>query len=268
MQIYYNQLSQQLQENLKPIYIITGNDIYQEESCVQKIIVTAHKANFIEHEIFYVENFFDWNNYELESLNLSLFSEKKITELRFLTKTVSSIAEKKIFDYIENFDKNKILIFRLPELKSTDYKKKYLYKKNNNVGIIRIFPFTKKNMIEEIKLSSKKVNLKVNDECINFIADIYEGNMLAANQAIVRLSLMINHNEEINLNFLSNSLSKDVYFEANSLVDYSIIENIEKIQTCINFLRENNYPVQYIIWSFIRFFRSILFNIYSVKNGK
>ena len=30
MQIYYNQLDKQLSENLKPIYIIAGNEVYQE----------------------------------------------------------------------------------------------------------------------------------------------------------------------------------------------------------------------------------------------
>ena len=86
MQIYYNQLDSKLRDNLKPIYIIAGNEIYQEETCVEKILKTAKKNAFHDHEVIYVEKSFDWNNFESINSNLSLFSNKKIIELRFLTK--------------------------------------------------------------------------------------------------------------------------------------------------------------------------------------
>jgi DNA polymerase III delta subunit len=33
-------------------------------------------------------------------------------------------------------------------------------------------------------------------------------------------------------------------------------------------LKQNDYPAQYVIWSFIRSFRTILFNLDSINNGK
>ena len=51
MQIYYNQLDKQLSENLKPIYIIAGNEVYQEEACVEKIIRVAHTNDYTEHDV-------------------------------------------------------------------------------------------------------------------------------------------------------------------------------------------------------------------------
>ena len=48
------------------------------------------------------------------------------------------------------------MIFRLPELKAADFVKKFLGVKNNNVGLIRIYPMTKRNMVEELTLSCAK----------------------------------------------------------------------------------------------------------------
>ena len=59
MQIYYNQLDKKLSENLKPIYIISGNEVYQEEACVEKIIRVAHTNDYTEHDVMYVEKTFD-----------------------------------------------------------------------------------------------------------------------------------------------------------------------------------------------------------------
>ena len=197
-----------------------------------------------------------------------MFSEKKIIEIRFLTKTVGAPAEKKILECISNYDDQNILIFRLPELKAADFRKKYLGSKNIDVGLIRLYPITKKTMITELNSIVQKFKYKINSNCINFIADMYEGNMVSANQALIKIDLMIGKDEEVNLDFLKKVFSKDVDFEASNLVDYSIEGNLDKIQTCINFLKQNSYPAQYIIWSFIRSFRSILFNLDAIKDGK
>ena len=268
MQIYYNQLDAKLKDNIMPIYIIAGNEIYQEEVCIEKILKKAQEADFHDHEVIYVEKTFDWDNLSSINSNLSLFANKKIIELRFLTKSVGLNAEKKILEMIDNFSSDNILIFRLPELKAADFKKKYLGIKSDNVGLIRLFPLTKKNMIDELNISSKKLNYKIDSNCINFISDLYEGNMISANQALIKLDLMIKDNEDINLEFLKKVFSKDVDFEASNLVDYAIEGNLTKINTCVNFLKENNYPTQYIIWSFIRSFRAILFNLDSLADGK
>ena len=131
------------------------------------------------------------------------------------------------------------MIFRLPELKAADFRKKYLGSKNNDVGLIRLYPITKKTMIAELNSIVQKYKYKINLNCINFIADMYEGNMVSANQALIKIDLMIGKDEEVNLDFLKRVFSKDVDFEASNLVDYSIEGNLDKIQTCINFLKQN-----------------------------
>jgi len=55
MQIYYNQLTNQLDKKIHPIYIITGNESYQEDTCAQKIINKAKEIDFEEHEVLFQE---------------------------------------------------------------------------------------------------------------------------------------------------------------------------------------------------------------------
>ena len=262
MQIYYNQLDKQLSENLKPIYIIAGNEVYQEEACVEKIIRVAHTNDYTEHDVMYVEKTFDWSSFDSLNSNLSLFSEKKIIEIRFLTKTVGAPAEKKILECISNYDDQNILIFRLPELKAADFRKKYLGSKNEDVGLIRLYPITKKTMITELNSIVQKYKYKINSNCINFIADMYEGNMVSANQALIKIDLMIGKDEEVNLDFLKRVFSKDVDFEASNLVDYSIEGNLDKIKPLDELVRNSlaelkaedaNFFKEFVLWSLVEF---------------
>ena len=71
----------------------------------------------------YVEKSFDWDSFDQKTSNLSLFSEKKVIELRFLTKTVSLPAQKNINEYINSTNNDNILIIRLPELKQLNIEK-------------------------------------------------------------------------------------------------------------------------------------------------
>ena len=268
MQIYYNQLTNQLEKKLHPIYIITGCETYQEDSCVLKVLKKAKLKGYEEHQVVYVEKSFDWDNFDTNNSNLSLFSEKKIIEVRFLTKSVGVNAEKKILDYSENISSDIIMIFRLPELKAADFRKKFLGVKNNNVGLIRIYPMTKRNMVEELTYLVQKNKYNINRECINYLADMFEGNMTSASQALIKIDLMKNENTDVNLDFLNKTLSENTDYAANNLVDYAMEGNIKKVYSCFHFLKENDYPAQYIIWSFIRYLRSILSYIESIDEGK
>tara|TARA_B100000900_G_scaffold183440_1_gene155588 strand:- start:391 stop:1419 length:1029 start_codon:yes stop_codon:yes gene_type:complete len=268
MQIYYNQLTNQLDKKIHPIYIITGNESYQEDTCAQKIINKAKEIDFEEHEVLYIEKSFDWKSFEIANSNLSLFSEKKIIELRFLTKTVGVQAEKYILECSEHVSKDIILIFRLPELKAAEFRKKYLGSKNDNVGLIRIFPMTRKNMIDELNTLATKYDYKIERNCINYIADMFEGNMVLASQTLIKIDFLLDDKREVDQNFLNKILSENADYMANNLVDYAIDGNLEKVYSCYNFLKNNDYPAQYIIWSFIRSLRSILFYIESMNEGK
>ena len=78
--------------------------------------------------------------------------------------------------------------------------------RNDNVGLIRLYPMNKKSMIDELNISVKKYKYKINSNCINFIADLFEGNMVSANQALIKIDSMINNNDEINLVDLFNTI--------------------------------------------------------------
>ena len=124
--------------------------------------------------------------------------------LDFLQKTVGLTAEKKIQEMTENFSEDNIIIIRLPELKAADFKKKYVGVKNNNVGLIRLYTMNRKNMVDELLSLSSNLNYKIDSNCINFIADLYEGNMVSASQALLKLDLLNDGRQEINLQFLQN----------------------------------------------------------------
>ena len=48
----------------------------------------------------------------------------------------------------------------------------------------------------------QKNKYNINRECINYLADMFEGNMTSASQALIKIDLMKNENTDVNLDFL------------------------------------------------------------------
>ena len=59
---------------------------------------------------------------------------------------------------------------------------------------------------------------------------MFEGNMISASQALIKIDLMKNENTDVNLDFLDKTLSENTDYAANNLVDYAMEGNIKSLQ--------------------------------------
>ena len=105
MKIYANKLVETLKQKSLRSFIVSGDEpLLVQESC--DLVRRGLKAQgFVERDLFYAESGFDWNSLLYSSNSMSLFSEKKLIEVRLptgkpgdsggkvLTELVSSLSE-------------------------------------------------------------------------------------------------------------------------------------------------------------------------------
>ena len=82
MKIRAEQLPDQIKKQLLPVYVISGGDPLLTQEAADSIRAGARAQGFSERDIFHAEGNFDWNQILNESNALSLFSDKKILEIR------------------------------------------------------------------------------------------------------------------------------------------------------------------------------------------
>src|SRR3989344_6568787 len=85
MQISADQLLGHLKRGPAPIYFVYGEEQLLVEECTRAIRDAAHATGYHERQVLTVESGFDWNGLFNSTQSLSLFSERRLIELRLPT---------------------------------------------------------------------------------------------------------------------------------------------------------------------------------------
>ena len=111
MKIKLEQLKQQLQQRLEPVYIVTGDEpLLVDETCryVNKI---AKQQGFNERQLIQATAKFNWHELLYSQQALSLFSEKCILELHLPSGQPGKVGSASLLEYAHNPPAEKLLSF-------------------------------------------------------------------------------------------------------------------------------------------------------------
>ena len=86
MKLRADQLRAHLGGELLPVYLVSGEEPLQRESCVDAIRSAARDHHFDEREVLHVDRRFDWSELAAFSDSLSLFASRRLLELRLEAK--------------------------------------------------------------------------------------------------------------------------------------------------------------------------------------
>src|ERR1041385_7525511 len=82
MRLYPNQLHAHLARGLAPIYVVGGEEPLLVEESLDAIRAAARKQGYAEREVLEVDAGFDWQRLVEAYASLSLFSSRRLIELR------------------------------------------------------------------------------------------------------------------------------------------------------------------------------------------
>ena len=82
MNVRPDQLQSVLSKQLHPIYLVSGDEPLQLMEATDQIRKTAREQDYAEREVIHADSSFDWQTLKDEAGSLSLFSSRRILDLR------------------------------------------------------------------------------------------------------------------------------------------------------------------------------------------
>ena len=82
MKTYFNQLGGLLEKNLGCFYLISGEEPLQLMEAGDLIRSAAKKHAYEQRHLFFVDSGFDWQSVAQQADNLSLFSQRRVIDIR------------------------------------------------------------------------------------------------------------------------------------------------------------------------------------------
>lgn len=260
------QLSAQLDREIAPIYIVSGDEhLLVQESC-DEIRKACLAQGFDNRELYHVEANFDWDVLHYASQSVGLFSEKKFIELRINAK-LSDKGRKALAEYAQQPPDDTVLLLILPKLERRQLSGKWFSSLEKAGQFIQIWPISPPQLPRWIERRAKLLHLKLDREAVLLLASRVEGNLLAASQELLKLNLL-NIDGVIDAKTLSDAVADSARYDVFTLVDYALKGDAVGASKILQGLKDEGTDTMAVLWALSREVRTLLQLRQELDSGK
>ena len=228
-------------------FISDESFLLQENRLIE--INKLKKEGYLNRKIFFVDKKFNWDTFDSNE-SLSLFEDKELLDIR-----INGFAPTKdCLNYLEDFSgkekSSKKIILSIENVS----------KAKGSAWFKKISSFTKSSYIEKVypnqfpawlKSRAKKRGLNLDAQMTDYLIELTNGNLLAADQELKCLKL-ISKNEDLKIITFKDSLidssSKDIFSFSRSFIN----SNAQLFNKLLNQLILEKVPLTLMLWSLNR----------------
>jgi len=251
-----DQLSQQLDKNLAPLYLISGDEPLSVMEATDQVRAKARELGFSERTVMDVDKDFDWGSLTAEANNLSLFAEQRILELRIPTGKPGKLGGAALTEYASRPADDTVLIITAGKIDKASTNTKW-YKSLDSLGItMQCWPVESHALPKWIENRCILKGLHPDKEAVRLLVERVEGNLLAAAQEIEKLCLLVD-TQQINAEQVSDAVADSSRFNIYDLGDAALTGDIARTSHIINGLQAEGIEIVLALWAISREIRTL-----------
>ena len=255
MQIRAEHLERELKKQILPVYLISGDEPLLTAEAADHIRTVARANNFTDRQIFYSDTL-NWDSFLAESQSMSLFADRRVLELRIDNSKPGDKGAKAIVEYCNQPSEDNLLLVISGKLDRSQKRSKWVQALEKAGGHLQVWPVDARQMPGWLNQRLKQKNIHADSAALQILAERVEGNLLAAQQEVEKLSLLVSG--DLDAETLKNAVANSARYDAFSLIDKSLAGNsIEALRT-LDRLHEEGTETTLLLWSFTRELRQLI----------
>lgn len=247
MQLKSAQLAADLQRSLRPVYVVHGDEPLLVLEASQLIIDAARKVGFDDREVMVADAGFDWDNLRAANQSLSLFGSKRVIDLRLPTGKPGNDGAKALEEIGGNASPDNVLLLRAPRFDRTALSSKWLGALEGAGASVSIFPLERQQMPQWISVRLSRNKQRAGPEVLEYLADLTEGNLLAAQQEIDKLALLLPAGE-LTLGAIESVIANVARYDNAELSEALLSADIPRTCRILAGLQAEGESVQFVLW--------------------
>jgi DNA polymerase-3 subunit delta len=196
MQLRLEQLAAHLQKELRPLYMLWGDEPLLAQEAADLIRAAARAAGHTERQVHTVAGaHFNWSGLLGAAQAMSLFADRQLIEIRIPSGKPGKDGSDALQRYCEALSPDVVTIVHLPRLDRQQQGSSWFSALDGAGVSVRIDPVERKALPAWIaqRLAAQGQRVQAGDagqQALSFFADRVEGNLLAAHQEIQKLALL------------------------------------------------------------------------------
>ena len=251
MKISANQLISSVKKSLLPCYLVSGDEHLLVQEALDAIRAGARQQGFSARELHVATTGFDWADLAGSSANLSLFDEKRIVELRLPTGKPGKQGGASIIDLLGNTGDDFLLLISTPKLDRSAAASKWAKAVEAHGALVQVWPVDLRELPTWIGRRMIEAGLTPDKNAVRLIADRVEGNLLAADQEIQKLRLILGEGE-VSVDDVNKAVADSSRYDVYKLADAAVGGDAARALRILDGVRAEGTEVVIVIWALTR----------------
>lgn len=257
MKIGIDALGRRLEQGLDPVYFVCGDEPFLVGEAADAIRAAARANGHTEREVHHASaRGFDWPAFSASGAEMSLFSERRLIELRLPTARPGDAGARALTEWCADPPPDTILLLVAGKLESGSRKTKWVKSLEKTGVMVEVWPIQGTALKKWIVARMRGRGLQPHPEAVELLAQRIEGNLLAAAQEIDKLVLLQGEGP-VDVDTVRASVSDSARYDVFQLVDAALAGDAARALRMLDGLKAEGEAPALVIWALARELRML-----------
>lgn len=248
MNVRPDQLQASISTTVYPVYLVSGDEPLQQMESLDVIRSFLREQEYAEREILDVDAQFDWHRLMEEAANMSLFASRRIVELRLPSAKPGRQGSQVIKEYLSRPPEDTVLIINAGKVDASAKKSAWYKSVEQNGLVVQCWPVPVEKLSIWLKQRFKARDMDADNEVLAYISQHVEGNLLAADQEIEKLYLLLGPGK-ITYADVAEAVTSQSRYSVFELVDMLLTGNMKRVIKIVSGLKAEGVVPVVVNWA-------------------
>ena len=262
MRTYTDQVARTLEKGLAPVWLIAGDEPLLTGEAADLVRARARKEGFTGRDLFVTDRNFDWSEVATASRTLSLFSERRILEIRMPTARPGKEGGAALAALAADPGPGNLVLVITTRPEKDAWSSAWLKAFEKHGVFVQSLPVEIAKLPRWISERASKAGLVLEPGAAEFLAERVEGNLLAAQQEIEKLALLTPAGR-VSMDAMQAAVANSARYSVYQLGEAALDGDAPRTLRILEGLRAEGAEPPLVLWALCRELRALA----DVRNG-
>jgi DNA polymerase-3 subunit delta len=248
MQLKGEHLAAQLQRELKPVYLVYGDEPLLVIEAADAIRAAARQAGFDEREVLVAGSAFNWNDLYQAAGSMSLFAGRKLIDLRLPAGKPGRDGGAALQAYCARPSPDALLLVTMTGADWREEKAAWVGAVAAAGAVVKLIPPGLAELPAWLAARLARQQQSADAAGLRFIAERVEGNLLAAHQEILKLEILY-PSGALRLEQIREAVLNVARYDLDGLREAMLAGDVLRLTRTIDGLQQEGEAPPLVLWA-------------------
>jgi len=255
LRVSADQLPAALARGAAAMYLVSGDEPLLIGEAADAIRAAAKAAGYVDRTVFHIDKSFAWDELRHASRSLSLFAERRLFELRLPSGKPDKGAEL-LAEFAEHPAPDVVCLVVSGKLDKKASDAPWVRAVEKHGVWVPVWPVEAAALPAWLRGRAKLLDIDIEPAAAQLIVDRVEGNLLAANQELLKLKLLT-RGEPISAELVLRSVGDSARYDVFQLAEAAAAGDAARALRVLLGLKSEGVEPTLILWALVRELRGL-----------